>query len=184
MNATVTSKENGVWSVFYAADLYDDSISIANSSVSSEGSSNASWACVPAYLSDTSISDDKENWSDMPSLRTVSNSDISEALDVDIWAEEKYVDEEDNWFSEVGDDSLGDDLGVEADSKSAMAEVNDEEEETFATMLTKIVQPTGHVDLYNSGTMEYPSPYVINLLLTMTSLPSRLPPLTSKNFQQ
>ena len=115
--------------------------------MSSEGSSNASWAHIPTYLSDMSISDDENNWSDMPSLRTVSDSDVSKTSDVDNIAEEEYVDEEDDWFSEVGDDSLGDDLSVEANFKTAIAAVSDEEEETFATMLTEIVQPAGRVDL-------------------------------------
>ena len=83
----------------------------------------------------------------MPSLRTVSDSDVSKTSDVDNIAEEEYVDEEDDWFSEVGDDSLGDDLSVEANFKTAIAAVSDEEEETFATMLTEIVQPAGRVDL-------------------------------------
>ena len=54
---------------------------------------------------------------------------------------------------------LSDDLSTEVDFTTVMANVSDEDEEAFAAMLTEIVQSTGHVDLYDSGTTKHLSTY-------------------------
>jgi hypothetical protein len=94
----------------------------------------------PCLLLDTSLSDDVDTWSDMPFLQTVNNSDISASLsDYSEDEDRNYFDGDGDWFSEVRDDGLSDNVSAEADFKSAMADVNDEEEESCATMLTEIV---------------------------------------------
>jgi len=168
VHAAVSSEEDGVWSAFDPTDLYDDDVSVANSTTTfSDGSAESlfdiSWDHIPGYLSATSVSDKSDIWVDMPSLQTVSDtvaeSDSLPSGTVSEQGDDDFGEDGSDWFSEVGDDTLSVDFSAEVDFATAMADVNDENEETFAMMLTEVVQPAGRVDLYDSGTTEHLSHY-------------------------
>jgi transposase InsO family protein len=167
-HAAVSSEEDGVWSAFDPADLYDD-VSVTNSTTTmSDGSVESlfdiSWDHIPSYLSAaTTVSDESDNWADMPSLQTVSNTvSESDSLPSGNASEQEGNDDSDDGsdsFSEVGDDGLSDDFSAEVDFATAIADISDADEGAFVSLLTEVVQPAGRVDLYDSGTTEHLTPY-------------------------
>jgi hypothetical protein len=133
VNATVPSEEDGVWSAFKLADLYDDNVSISDSGDSVQSLFDVSWDHIPGYLSDTSSSEahgsmpsllihsDSSDTTSMPSLKAVSSLSGSSAAS--------------DWLSEVGDAAPGDDPVPQsdlADFTSAIADLDPEENNDVA----------------------------------------------------
>jgi hypothetical protein len=156
-NAAVSSKEDGVWSAFELADLYDDNVSVSDSV---DSVSDVSWDHIPGYLSDTSCSEAADS---LPDLQTVSNSSDNSSLpDLETLSESTEGRAASDWLSEVGDSAPGDDSVSQldpADFTSAIADLDPDEDDNVAAILSEVVQPPSRIDLYDSGSTQHLSPY-------------------------
>ena len=158
-NAIAPFEEDGAWSTANLSDLFDDNLTDVSSVLSFGSSPDITWEHVPSYLSDTSVSvsngsmPDLETVSDssaatsMPDLRSVSDSDDNSVSD---------------WFSEVEEDKLSDDLAddlSETSFEEIAAGIGEEDMEEVATIISEGFGPAGQVNLYNSGSTQHLLPY-------------------------
>ena len=157
-NAAI-AEDDGVWSVFEPADLFDDDISVTEQS---ETGSVSSWDYVQNNLSASSLEPDDDGDS-MPDLQEVSDSDTEHGSDAESQSGE---DEGSNWLSEVGDgespgaSTFGDELLNALSAELADIFEDDGSGDSAAAAFTEEALSAGpHVELYDSGSTQHLFPY-------------------------
>jgi gag-polypeptide of LTR copia-type/Zinc knuckle len=189
-NVATPTDLDGAWSTASLSDLFnDDDVTDMDSVNSVESSLDITWDHVPSYLSDTSLSSVSEG--SMPGLVSVSNSSDSVSSDSTSMPDLQAVSESDgssdgDWFSEVEENTLGDDPrvdSVETSFATVMADVSDEEVNSVAAALTEILQPAGCAELFNSGSTEHLSPYCDQFTTYRETPPKSFTTANKQNFQ-
>ena len=167
-NAAI-AEEDGVWSVFEAADLLN---------APSETESVSSWDYVCSNSSVSSFELDNDQGS-MPDLVDVSDSD----------SESDQSDESSEWLSEVGDEESSGastfEDGLLEMLSAELADIFEDEHsgevEAVAAVLTEIAPSAGpRIELYDSGATQHLSPYR-DQFTSYQDIPPR--PFTAANQQ-
>ena len=155
----VIAEDDGVWSVFEPADLFDDDISVTDRS---ETGSSSSWDYVQNNSSASSLETDDDGNS-MPDLQEVSDSDTERDSDTE---SESGDDESSDWLSEVGDressgaSTFGDELLDALSAELADIFEDDISGDSAAAAFTEEALSAGpRVELYDSGSTQHLSPY-------------------------